>query len=153
MRIALGSDHGGYDLKVVVAKSLTDGGHDVFDLGSDNATDAVDYPDLGAAVARRVASGDADLGVAICGSGIGMAIAANKVSGVRAATVYDVTSAHLAREHNHANVLCLGARLTGPVVALEALHAWLEATPAPGRHVTRIAKLDQLDALRRDDER
>jgi ribose 5-phosphate isomerase B len=153
MRIALGSDHAGFDLKSVLAKSLTDWGHETLDLGTDNATDSVDYPDFGAAVGRSVASGDCDLGVAICGSGIGMSIAANKVAGVRAAVVHDVTSAHLAREHNHANVLCLGARLTGATVAVDALEAWLNATPAQGRHVARIAKLDELDEQLVDDER
>ena len=145
MRIALGSDHAGFDLKTVLAKTLTDWGHDILDLGTDNASDSVDYPDFGAAVGRSVASGDCDLGVAVCGSGIGISIAANKVPGVRAAVVHDVTSAHLAREHNHANVLCLGSRLTGATVAVEALDAWLTATPSPGRHVARIAKLDELD--------
>ncbi len=115
MRIALGSDHAGFDLKALLAKSLADWGYDTLDLGTDNATDSVDYPDFGAAVGRSVASGECDLGVAICGTGIGISIAANKVPGVRAAVVHDVTSAHLAREHNHANVLCLGARLTGAV--------------------------------------
>jgi len=145
MRIALGSDHAGFDLKTVLAKTLSDWGHDTLDLGTDNATDSVDYPDFGAAVGRSVASGDCDLGVAVCGSGIGISIAANKVPGVRAAVVHDVTSAHLAREHNHANVLCLGSRLTGATVAVEALQAWLNATPVQGRHAARITKLDELD--------
>ncbi|MGB8197748.1 MAG: ribose 5-phosphate isomerase B [Acidimicrobiales bacterium] len=153
MRIALGSDHAGFDLKALLAKSLTDWGYDTLDLGTDNATDSVDYPDFGAAVGRRVASGECDLGVAICGTGIGISIAANKVPGVRAAVVHDVTSAHLAREHNHANVLCLGARLTGAAVAVEALEAWLNATPGQGRHMTRVAKLDELDEHLVDDER
>jgi ribose 5-phosphate isomerase B len=149
MRIALGSDHAGFDLKTVLAKTLTDWGYDTLDLGTDNGTDSVDYPDFGAAVGRSVASGDCALGVAVCGSGIGMSIAANKVPGVRAAVVHDVTSARLAREHNHANVLCLGSRLTGSVVAIEALEAWLNAVPAEGRHVARNEKLDELDAPRR----
>ncbi len=153
MRIALGSDHAGFDLKTALAKTLTDWGYDTLDLGTDNGTDSVDYPDFGAAVGRRVAAGECDLGVAICGTGIGIAMAANKVPGVRAATVHDVTSAHLAREHNHANVLCLGARLTGATVAIEALAAWLDATPGDGRHVTRIAKLDELDGPLVHDER
>jgi ribose 5-phosphate isomerase B len=153
MRIALGSDHAGFDLKTLLAKTLTDWGYDTLDLGTDNGTDSVDYPDFGAAVGRSVASGECELGVAICGTGIGISIAANKVKGVRAATVHDVTSAHLAREHNHANVLCLGARLTGPVVAVDALGAWLNATPGEGRHVTRIAKIDELDEHLADDER
>jgi ribose 5-phosphate isomerase B len=152
VRIALGSDHAGYDLKALVASTLGEWGYDVIDLGTDNSTDSVDYPDFGAAVGKSVVTGHSDLGVAICGSGIGISIAANKVAGVRAAVVHDVTSAHLAREHNHANVLCLGSRLTGTVVALEALRAWLDAKPAPGRHLERIAKLDVLDE-HLDDER
>jgi ribose 5-phosphate isomerase B len=153
MRIALGSDHAGFDLKTALAKTLADWGYDTLDLGTDNASDAVDYPDFGAAVGRSVASGETDLGVAICGSGIGISIAANKVPGVRAAVVHDVTSAHFAREHNHANVLCLGSRLTGSVVAVESLGAWLNAAPAEGRHRARIAKLDELDEHLSDDER
>src|SRR3984957_17011408 len=153
MRIALGSDHAGFDLKTLLAKSLADWGHDTLDLGTDNATDSVDYPDFGAAVGRSVASGECDLGVAVCGTGIGISIAANKVSGVRAATVHDVTSARLAREHNHANVFCLGARRTGPVVSVGAREAWLKATPGDGRHVSRITKIDELDEHLVGDER
>ena len=123
-------------------------GYEVSDLGTENAEDSVDYPDYGEAVGLAVASGAADLGVAVCGSGIGVCIAANKVPGVRAALVHDVTSAHLAREHNHANVLCLGGRLTGPSVAVEALRAWLDASPGEGRHVGRVAKLTMLDERR-----
>jgi ribose 5-phosphate isomerase B len=145
MKIALGSDHAGFDLKDALAATLVSWGYEVLDCGTHDGVASVDYPDFGAAVGRAVASGDADLGVAVCGSGIGISIAANKVPGVRAALVHDVTSAHLAREHNHANVLCLGSRLTGPVVAEEALRAWLDATPGEGRHLDRIAKLSQLD--------
>jgi ribose 5-phosphate isomerase B len=145
MRIALGSDHAGYDLKTLLKSSLESWGHDVVDLGTDSASQPVDYPDFGAAVGRAVASRDAELGVAVCGSGIGIAIAANKVPGVRAAVVHDVTSGHLAREHNHANVLCLGGRLTGSTVAVEALAAWLNAVPET-RHEARIQKLHELDA-------
>lgn len=153
MRIALGSDHAGYDLKVELASTLRDWGHETLDLGTDSADRSVDYPDFGAAVGRSVVAGDADLGLCVCGSGIGIAIAANKVPGVRAATAHDVTSARLAREHNHANVLCLGSRLTGSVVAEEALRAWLDATPGTGRHLERIAKITELDALLVDQER
>lgn len=145
MRIAIGSDHAGFDLKSLLFETLTSWGHDVIDLGTHNATVSVDYPDFGAAVGRAVADHQVELGVAICGSGIGISIAANKVPGVRAAVVHDVTSARLAREHNHANVLCLGARLIGPSVAVDALGAWLEAIPAEGRHLIRISKLDALD--------
>ncbi len=145
MRIALGSDHAGYDLKSLLVTTLTSWGHDVLDLGTDSAGESVDYPDFGEAVGRAVAAHRADLGVAVCGSGIGISIAANKVPGVRAALAHDATSARLAREHNHANVLCLGSRLIGPAVALDALEAWLEAIPGEGRHLERIAKLDVLD--------
>ena len=142
MRIAIGSDHAGYDLKTMLAKSLAGWGYDALDLGTTSATESVDYPDYGAAVAVASSTVTCDLGVAVCGSGIGIAIAANKVPGVRAAVVHDVTSAHLAREHNHANVLCLGGRLTGSVVATEALAAWLNAsrrksTRCTYREVTR----------------
>ena len=145
MRIALGSDQAGYDLKSLLVATLEQWGHEVLDVGTQNATVSVDYPDFGEAVGRAVAGGDAELGVAVCGSGIGISIAANKVPGVRAALVHDVTSAHLAREHNHANVLCLGSRLVGPAVAVEALEAWLLARPGDGRHVGRVEKLSVLD--------
>jgi ribose 5-phosphate isomerase B len=144
MRIALGSDHAGYDLKTLLKASLESWGHDVVDLGTNSASEPVDYPDYGAAVGRAVVSDDAELGVAVCGSGIGIAIAANKVPGVRAAVVHDVTSGHLAREHNHANVLCMGGRLIGPIAAVESLAAWLQAEPQ-SRHNARIEKLTELD--------
>ena len=153
MRVALGSDHAGYDLKSLLGSALSDWGHEVLDLGTANARESVDYPDFGEAVGRAVADGRADAGVAVCGSGIGISIAANKVPGVRAALVHDVTSARLAREHNHANVLCFGGRLTGPAVAIDALEAWLTATPGEGRHLGRIAKLGALDARMNKEER
>jgi RpiB/LacA/LacB family sugar-phosphate isomerase len=144
MRIALGSDHAGYDLKTLLKSSLESWGHDVVDLGTNSASEPVDYPDFGAAVGRAVVSGESELGVAVCGSGIGIAMAANKVPGVRAAVVHDVTSGHLAREHNHANVLCMGGRLIGSIVAVETLAAWLTAQPE-SRHGARIEKLRLLD--------
>ena len=145
MKIALGADHAGYELKAALVDTLQEWGHEVLDLGTTNATDSVDYPDFGAAVGHCVADGRADLGVAVCGSGIGISIAANKVPGSRAALVHDATSARLAREHNDANVLCLGARLIGVPVAQDALAAWLGAELGGGRHLARIAKLSQLD--------
>ena len=145
MKIALGADHAGYELKELLVATLKEWGHEVIDLGTNDAQTSVDYPDFGSAVGRSVASGEADLGVAVCGSGIGVSIAANKVSGVRAALVHDATSARLAREHNHANVVCMGARLIGPPVAQDALAAWLGAEPCEGRHLARIEKLSQLD--------
>ncbi len=146
MRVALGSDHAGFDLKSTLATTLESWGHEVLDVGTTNATDSVDYPDFGEAVGRAVAEGRCDLGVAVCGSGIGVSIAANKVPGVRAALAHDATSARLAREHNHANVLCLGARLIGVPVAVDALESWLTATPGEGRHLRRLEKLTALDA-------
>ena len=143
MRIAVGADHAGFELKQALAEHLRTAGHDVTDCGT-HSTDRVDYPDFGAAVGRAVAAGDADLGVCVCGSGNGIAMAANKVAGVRAAVAYDVTSARLARAHNDANVLCIGERLTGAEVAREALDAWLGASFDGGRHKARTAKLDAL---------
>ena len=145
MRIALGSDHAGYDLKELLGDHLTSRGHQVEDLGTSDATTSVDYPDFGAAVGRAVATGAADLGVCVCGTGIGLSIAANKISGVRAAVISDVTTARLTRQHNHANVVCLGSRVVGPVTATDALDAFLDAVPEEGRHLGRIAKLAALD--------
>ena len=142
--IAVGSDHAGYSLKQRLATELRTLGHEVLDLGAHDA-DRVDYPDFGAAVGRAVAGAEADLGVCVCGSGIGIAMAANKVPGVRAAPVHDATSARLARQHNDANVLCLGERLLDPEVASEAVRAWLDAEFEGGRHVGRVAKLAELD--------
>jgi ribose 5-phosphate isomerase B len=145
VRIAVGSDHAGFHLKQAVAKALADRGIEVVDLGTDSPDVSVDWPDFGAAVGRAVAERRADLGVALCGSGIGVSIAANKVPGARAANVHDVTSARLAREHNHANVLCLGERLVGTVTAIDALNAWLDARPEGGRHTARIEKLSRIE--------
>jgi ribose 5-phosphate isomerase B len=145
MRVAVGSDHAGFDLKEILKVELAARGHDVADHGTSEAAIAVDYPDFGAAVGRAVAEGSADLGVCVCGTGNGIAMAANKVPGVRAAVVHDVSTAQLARRHNHANVVCLGSRITGPVVAVDALEAFLEAPEEHGRHDARIQKLAGLD--------
>ncbi len=142
-RIAVGADHAGFALKQHLADVLRDLGHEVLDLGAHSA-DRVDYPDFGEAVGRAVAGGDADLGVCVCGSGLGIAMAANKVPGVRAAPVHAVTSARLTRQHNDCNVLCLGERLIGAEVAVDAVRAWLDAEFEGGRHEGRVAKLDAL---------
>jgi len=152
MKLSIATDHAGYDFKEGLMAFLKQDGHEVVDLGTHDRSPC-DYPDYAALLGAHVVSGKSALGILVCGSGIGMSIAANKVPGVRAAVVHDVTSAHLAREHNHANVLCLGSRVLGPVVAVEAVAAWLNATPGDGRHVTRIAKLDELDEHLVDDER
>jgi ribose 5-phosphate isomerase B len=146
MRLVVGSDHAGYDLKTVLVEHLRSAGHEVNDLGTHDGA-PVDYPDYGAAVGRAVVAGDAERGVAICGSGIGIAIAANKVPGVRAATVHDVTSARLSREHNDANVVCLGQRLTGTQVATDAVDAYLAASFGGGRHQGRVNKISALEAV------
>lgn len=145
MRLALGSDHAGFELRQELAEHLRANGHDVTDLGTPDTT-SVDYPDFGALVGRAVVNGEADLGIAVCGSGIGIAIAANKVTGVRAATVHDVTSARLCREHNDANVICFGQRFIGPQVALDAIDAFLAAEFAAGRHSRRVDKITKLDS-------
>jgi ribose 5-phosphate isomerase B len=147
MRVAVASDHAGVSLRRAIAEHLVGRGHEVVDLGCEESDGPVDYPDYGAALGRAVAAGDADLGVAVCATGVGISIAANKVPGVRAAHAQDPTTARLSREHNHANVLCLGSRTTGSAVAIDALDAWLDALPASGRHLARLEKLAALDEL------
>jgi ribose 5-phosphate isomerase B len=145
MRVAFGSDHAGFCLKESLKAELVARGHEVSDVGTNSADEEVDYPDFGAAVGRAVAAGEVELGVCTCGSGIGIAMAANKIPGIRAAVVHDVTTAALARRHNHANVVCIGSRVVGPVVAIDAMVAFLSANEEPGRHGGRIAKLAALD--------
>ncbi len=143
-RIAAGSDHAGRALKDQLVEHLRANGHEVDDLGThDDAR--VDYPDYGAAVARRVTEGGADVGLCVCGSGIGISIAANKVRGARAALVHDVTTARLAREHNDANVICIGERTTGPETARQCVDAFLAAGFEGGRHVGRLDKISALE--------
>jgi ribose 5-phosphate isomerase B len=152
MRIAIGSDHAGYEAKEGLKRRLAARGDAVEDAGT-HGTASVDYPDFAARVARLVAEGKADLGVLICGSGIGMSIAANKVRGVRAAHCTDATTARLSREHNDANVLCLGARVTGPGLMEDVLEAFLEGTFAGGRHAARVDKMMRLEAATPGDPR
>lgn len=143
MRVAVGSDHAGFGLKQMLADHLREMGYDVIDVGT-HSSDSVDYPEFGASVGRSVVDGEADRGVAVCGSGIGICIAANKVPGVRAATVHDVTSATFARLHNDANVMCVGERFIGPQVALDAVDAFLATEFEGGRHARRVAAIDAL---------
>jgi ribose 5-phosphate isomerase B len=145
MRVAFGSDHAGFALKEILKTELAALGHQVADLGTHDGSTRVDYPDFGAAVGRAVVAGQADLGVCTCGTGIGISMAANKVPGVRAAVVHDVTTATLARQHNHANVVCLGSRVVGTAVAVDSLVAFLATAEEHGRHDARIAKLADLD--------
>ena len=144
MRVAFGADHAGFALKEHLRAAAAADGHEVIDLGT-HSLDSVDYPDFGAAVARAVVAGEADRGVLVCGSGNGIAIAANKVAGARAAVVHDVTSARLAVEHNDANVCAIGARFVGEQVATDALRAYLGAEFAGGRHANRLEKIARLE--------
>lgn len=141
--IAAGCDHGGFSLKIVLIEHLIESGHEVLDLGTDS-NERVDYPDFAEAVAKSVASGEAEFGLLVCGSGIGVCMVANKISGIRAATIHDVTSAHLSREHNDANIICLGERLIGPEVAKEALDVFLASEFQEGRHLNRVKKIDEI---------
>ncbi len=135
--IAFGADHAGVTLKDLLRDAQTAA---VLDLGT-HGPDSVDYPDFGTAVADAVASGRARLGVLVCGSGIGISIAANRNPAIRCALVHDVTGARLAREHNDANIIAFGARMIGIEVALEALRVFLETPFAGGRHARRVAML------------
>jgi ribose 5-phosphate isomerase B len=141
MRIAFGADHAGFELKELLARFAAELGHEVLDLGT-SSTDSVDYPDFGLAVGHAVASGRADRGVVVCGSGIGISIAANRVPGARAGVATDLYSAQLMREHNDANVLGLGARITAVPLALAILETFLSTPFAGGRHQRRVDKLD-----------
>ncbi len=139
--IAFGADHAGVELKQALATRLAEDGYRVVDLGT-HGPDSVDYPDFAAVVAAEVANGRAARGVLVCGSGIGMAIAANRHPGVRCANCHDVTGARLARQHNDANVLALGARLIGPAQAADCLNAFLDTAFEGGeRHSRRVAKM------------
>jgi len=140
--IAVASDHAGFDLKEILKRDLQTAGHAVLDLGT-NSSASVDYPDFGAAMAEAIASGRADRGVLVCGTGIGISIAANRNPKVRAALVHDVTSARFSREHNDANVVAFGQRLIGTETAREALKVFLGTPFEGGRHAGRVAKLSR----------
>lgn len=140
MKIAIGSDHAGFPLKEAIKPLLSD--HEIVDLGC-HSLERVDYPVVATELARRVASHEFDRGILVCGSGIGVSMAANRIPGARAALVSETVSARLSREHNDANVLCMGARLIGEEMAAAILHTFLETPFAGGRHETRIAMLDK----------
>jgi ribose 5-phosphate isomerase B len=143
-RIAIGSDHAGFLLKETIREFLQSAGYPVDDQGT-SSEESVDYPDYGKAVGERVASKQADLGIAVCGSGIGISIAANKVPGVRAALAHDVNTARLAREHNDANILALGGRIVTPEAALEMVQTFLSTAYLGGRHQRRVDKISQME--------
>jgi ribose 5-phosphate isomerase B len=144
MRIAVGSDHAGFRLKEYIAGHLEEQGHEVLDLGT-HSEETVDYPPFCAATARAVVSGDADFGMVFGGSGQGEAISANKVQGIRAALCHDETTARLARQHNDANVLSLGARLTAPELAAMIVDVFLSTDFEGGRHVSRLEEITQIE--------
>ena len=143
MRIALAADHAGYELKDALAVWLKEAGHDVIDVGT-NGPESVDYPQFGAKLAEEIAAGRAERGIAVCGSGIGISIAINREPKCRCARVDDPLSARLAREHNDANVLAMGARLIGQDMARACVSAFLGTDFAGGRHQRRVDQLSQL---------
>jgi ribose 5-phosphate isomerase B len=145
MKWAVGADHAGYAAKEHLKRWLVEHGHDVTDLGT-HGSESVDYPDFAGRVAREVAGGEAAFGLLVCGSGIGMSIAANKVHGIRAAHCTDCYQARVARQHNDANVLCLGARVSGLGVMEDTLQAFLGNGFDGGRHVARVEKITRLEA-------
>ncbi len=147
MRLALGSDHAGFDLKERVKQFLAELNVPCDDLGCFSA-DSVDYPDVAAAVARKVADGAVERGILVCGTGIGMAIAANKIEGIRAAAPCSVEATALARGHNDLNVLTLGARIMTPETALALVRAFLDTPFDGGRHQRRVDKISALDRMK-----
>jgi ribose 5-phosphate isomerase B len=145
MRIAVGADHAGFELKRDLAAHLAQQGHEVTDLGT-HSTAAVDYPDMAEAVATSLRNGQADRGILVCGSGAGVSVAASKFPGVRAAVCHDAYSARQAVEHDDLNVLCLGARVIGPALARVLVDAFVGATfSAEERHMRRLAKVDDIE--------
>jgi ribose 5-phosphate isomerase B len=148
MKIAIGNDHAGVEMKFLLVEHIAEMGHEVENLGVDTE-DSMDYPDIAAAVGRAVAGGDADLGVLICGTGLGVCLAANKVAGVRATPCCFEYHARMARQHNHANVCCVGARVIGPDLAQAIVTAFLETPESDAeRHIRRRRKVEALDELR-----
>lgn len=140
MRIAIGSDHGGFDLKEIIVEYLKEKGYEVTDYGI-KENERVDYPDYAKMVADAVVEQKEDLGILICGTGLGMSIAANKIKGIRAASVSETFSAKMARQHNNANILCFGGRVVGDEVAKTLVDAFLEAEFEGGRHCGRVDKM------------
>ncbi|MDQ3820525.1 MAG: ribose 5-phosphate isomerase B [Acidobacteriota bacterium] len=148
MRIAIGADHGGFPLNERVIEELRAAGHEVEDFGTHDGSVPDDYPDYALAVGRAIQSGRADVGIIICGSGVGASVAANKLRGVRAALCGDTYSAHQSREHDDCNVLCLGARVVGVELAMEIVRAFVRARfTGEERHRRRLAKVNEIEAM------
>jgi len=144
MKIAIGADHRGSDVVLHVSQVLREEGHQVLAVGVCDAK-SCDYPDMAYPVGKSVASGEADRGILICGSGIGMSIAANKVAGVRAALIHDEIGAEMSRRHNDANVLCLSADMLGLRIIDRIIKTWLETAFEGGRHARRVAKISAIE--------
>lgn len=144
MRIAIGTDHRGFTIRQKVVELVQQLGHEVIDVGAFSA-DAVDYPDIASDVAHRVSRGEADRGILVCGTGLGMCIAANKVRGVRAAPCHDDITAELSRRHNDANVLCLSADLLGERLIDRMVEIWLNTPFEGGRHARRVEKINEIE--------
>ena len=144
MKIAVGCDHAAYELKEAIKEKLTREGHEVLDMGCDS-TESVDYPKYGHAVGRAVASGEAERGIAVCGSGIGISIACNKVPGIRAALCTSVEMAEMCRRHNNANVVCMGARMISQELAFDIIDTWMTTDFEGGKHLRRINEIEDLD--------
>jgi len=149
MRIAIGADHAGYPLNERVIEELRESGHELIDFGTHDGSIPDDYPDYAVQVGNAVQNGDAEIGLLICGSGIGAAVAANKLYGIRAALCSDTYSAHQSREHDDCNMLCLGARVVGVELALDIVRAFVAARfTGEERHRRRLAKVQALDTNR-----
>ena len=144
MKIVVGSDHAAYELKEAIKEKLTAEGHEVIDVGCDSP-ESVDYPKYGHAVGRTVASGEAERGIAVCGSGIGISIACNKVPGIRAALCTSVEMAEMCRRHNNANVVCMGARMISQDLAFDIIDKWMTTDFEGGKHLRRINEIEDLD--------
>lgn len=144
MKIAIGNDHAAVEMKQKIQKYLEELGHEVINYGTDTH-ESCDYPAYGEKVGHAVVDGEADCGVLICGTGVGISIAANKVKGVRAAVCSDVTTAHLVKEHNNANIIAFGARIVGIEVAKDIVKAYLEAEYLGGRHAKRVAMIHEIE--------
>lgn len=147
MRIAIGADHGGHPLNERLIAELRDGGHDIIDFGNHDGNPTDDYPDYARQVGEAIQGGLAEIGILVCGSGVGAAVAANKMRGIRAAQCGDTYSAHQSREHDNCNVLCLGARVTGEELALEIMRSFVAARfTGEARHRRRLAKIEALES-------
>ncbi|PSL45790.1 ribose 5-phosphate isomerase B [Salsuginibacillus halophilus] len=144
MKVLIGSDHAGYALKKEITAMMDEAGIAYEDVGTDGES-SVDYPDFAQPVAEKVAAGEVDRGILVCGTGIGMSISANKVSGIRCALVHDIFSAKATREHNDSNILAMGERIVGPGLAREIASVWLQTDYEGGRHARRVEKMMNLE--------